>query len=414
MTATKLMQSFQVDSIRKEFPIFQKINPDGKPLVYLDNAASTQKPRAVLKAMEEFYTGYYSNIGRGIYWPASASTRAYEQSRKEVSDFINAQDSANIVFTAGTTDSINKVATAFLKPKLKAGDEVVISEMEHHSNLIPWQQVCFDTGAKLKVIPLKESSDLDYDAYNKMLSTKTRFVAVTAVSNTLGVVNDLELIIKQAHQFDIPVLVDAAQSIAHGPTNVTALNCDFLVFSGHKIYGPTGIGVLYGKNDLLEEMRPAQFGGGTVEEVYFEETKFRGAPHKHEAGTPNIAGAIGLAAALRFVNEVGFEQIKGQTKYLIDYALERLNKIEGFQIIGNPKNRGPIFSFVLDDIHPHDISGYLAEEGIAIRAGHHCTQPLIDFLGLPGTSRVSFAMYNTKEEVDFLAETLIKTKLFFQ
>jgi len=408
------MPKFEVESIKKAFPIFLKLNPDGKPLVYLDNAASTQKPRMVLEAMDEFYTGYYSNIGRGIYWPASASTQAFEQSRKEVSEFINSSDPNNIVFTAGSTDSINKVANSYLKPILKPGDEVIISEMEHHSNLIPWQQVCFDTEAKLIVIPLKESGDLDYQTFENMLSTNTRFVAVTAVSNTLGVINDLELIINGAHQFNIPVLVDAAQSIAHRQTNVTSLDCDFLVFSGHKIYGPTGIGVLYGKKDLLEEMRPAQFGGGTVEEVYFEETKFREAPHKHEAGTPNIAGAIGLAAALKFVNEVGMEQIKEHTKGLLSYALDKLTEIEGLKILGDPENRGPLFSFVLDDIHPHDISAYLAEEGIAIRAGHHCTQPLIDFLGLPGTSRISFALYNTEEEVDYLSETLVKAKQFFQ
>jgi len=408
------MQQFKVESIRKHFPIFDKMMPNGKPLVYLDNAASTQKPQVVLDSMEEFYTSYYSNIGRGIYWPASASTQAFEDARKGISEFIKAASASCIIFTSGATDSINKVTNSFLRPKLKPGDEVVISEMEHHSNLIPWQQVCNNSGASLRVIPLIDTGDLDYRAYTQMLSPKTKFVAVTALSNTLGVINDLELIVSDAHRFNIPVLVDAAQSIAHGYTDLSNLDCDFLAFSGHKIFGPTGIGVLYGKQELLEEMDPAQFGGGTVKEVKFEKTIFREAPAKHEAGTPNIAGAIGLASALRFVKEIGRERIQLHTQSMLNYAIDKLGLIEGLQILANPEKRGPIISFTMEDIHPHDISGFLAEEGIAIRAGHHCTQPLIDLYGLPGTSRISFAMYNTTEEIDFLADTLTKTRQFFQ
>jgi len=407
------MPNVNVSEIRREFPILQRRTPLGKDLIYLDNAASTQKPAVVVKSMEEFYTGYYSNIGRGSYWPASASTQAYEEAREKVSTFIKASSPQNIVFTAGTTDSVNKVASSFLRPRLKAGDEVVISEMEHHSNLIPWQVLCQENGAHLRVIPILETGDLDLEAYSNLLSTKTKMVAVTAVSNTLGVVNDIRSIGAEARNYDIPVFVDAAQAVAHMPLDAADLECDFLAFSGHKIYGPTGIGVLYGKHDLLEEMLPAQYGGGTVKEVMFDESRFRESPHKHEAGTPNIAGAIGLGAALDFVNNVGMEQVTSHTHDLLDYAVSRLKEIEGLEIPGNPQKRAPVFSIVMGDIHPHDIAGFLNEDGIAIRAGHHCTQPLMNILGVPGTSRISFAMYNTKEEIDELVNSLVNIRDFF-
>ncbi|HAP61099.1 MAG TPA: cysteine desulfurase CsdA [Cytophagales bacterium] len=387
--------------------------PQGKSLAYLDNAASTQKPRAVLEAIEGLYTGYYSNVGRGSYWPATRASQAFEYARERLAGFIHAASAKEVVFTAGATDGINKVMQSFLRPKLQPGDNVVISEQEHHANLIPWQQACRAVGAELRVVRLLSTGDLDQEHYDSLLDDRTALVALTAVSNTLGVVNPVKEMVTAAHQHGIRVLIDAAQHVGHSPTDVQAWDADFVVFSGHKMYGPTGIGVLYGKAELLRETPPMAFGGGAIRDVGFQETLFADIPHKHEPGTPNLEGAVGLAAAIEYLQGLGMRQIHEHTEHLTQYAVMRIEGQEGASILGNPKLRAPVVSFTVEGAHPHDIAGFLAEEGIAIRAGHHCTQPLMDQLGVPGTARVSFGMYNVKEEIDLLMDVLKEVHAFF-
>lgn len=402
-----------VERIKQQFPIFNKANAAGKELIYLDNAATTQKPKVVIDAITEYYSGYNANVGRGSYWPATAATTAFKKARESVQAFINARSQKECIFTSGTTDAINKVARNYLIPRLKRTDTVIVSEMEHHGNFVPWQQACLQTGAGLRVIPLTDDGDLDYEAYEAMLDDSVSLVAVTAISNTLGTKNDLNRIIEAAHSCSAKVLIDAAQLVTHEPIDVQRLDCDFLVFSGHKLFGPTGIGVLYGKQDLLEAMPPLSFGGGMVKEVTIAETTFADLPEKHEGGTSNISGVIGLGAAIQFVNQLAVKAIHAHTKALTDYALSCLSRVEGVTIMGSPGERAAVISLVVGQVHPHDVASFLSERGIAIRAGHHCTHPLMKRLGVTGTCRVSFGIYNRPEDVDQLIEGLIEVRDFF-
>lgn len=395
--------------IRSRFPIFDK-HPE---LVYLDSAATTQKPDTVIEGISRFYREENANIHRGIYPLAARATNLFETSRDKVQTFIHAAKREEVIFTAGTTAGINLVASSFLGPHLQAGDNIVITAMEHHANLVPWQIACQKAGAKLRIIPMDQEGTLRLDTYQTLLDERTKLVALTHISNTLGTINPIAEMIEMGHQFNIPVLVDAAQSIAHYDIDVQALDCEFLVFSGHKLFGPTGIGVLYGKKDLLEQMSPYQYGGDMIRTVSFQKTTFANLPNKFEAGTPNIAGAIGLGYAIDFLNEVDRQQVRKHLDDLKTYATKVLSDIPGLHLVGNAAEKTAIFSFSLDDIHPHDIATFLGEAGIAVRAGHHCTQPIMDFFELPATTRASFSIYNTKAEVDHLAKTIRSVQTFF-
>lgn len=401
------------DAIKAQFPVFSQKTPLGEQLIYLDNAATTQKPQGVIDAISGYYAGYASNVGRGTYWPATKATQLFNQSREKVKQFINAASSKEVIFTSGTTDAINKLAQKWLLPDLKPGDAVLCSEMEHHGNFVPWQQACLQAGAELRVIPIHDEGDLDMEAFKRLLDEDVKLVAVTAVSNALGTRNDLEGIIAAVHKVGARVLIDAAQMVTHETIDVQALDCDFLCFSAHKLFGPTGLGVLYGKQALLEAIPPMAYGGGMVKDVSIDRTIFADLPARHEGGTSHIAGVIGLGAAIDFVNEVGVANIKAHTGELTDYTIAVLNQVEGIQIIGNPDQRASVISLAVGHVHPHDVSSFLAERGIAIRAGHHCTHPLMKRLGLTGTCRVSFGVYNTKEEVDQLVAALIEVRDFF-
>ena len=403
---------FNPETIKQQFPIFKQKTPLGQDLVYLDNAATCQKPLAVIDRITDFYAKEYGTVGRSSYWPATETTKNYNEVRGKVQRLLNAAHEDEIVFTSGTTDAINKVANSFLRPRLNAGDVVIISEMEHHANLIPWQQICTEKGALLKVIPILDSGELDYEALESLLTNKVKLLAVTGVSNALGIKNDLLRIIKAAKGFEVPVFIDAAQSVAHSEIDVVALDCDFLVFSGHKIYGPTGVGVLFGKRERLREMAPLSYGGGIVKEVTIEAASFQQSPNKHEAGTPNIAGVIGLGAAVDFINEIGYAEISAHTKAITGYALKQLKAMEGIQVIGDVDDRAPVISFVMEGVHAHDLSTFLNEKGICIRAGHHCAQPLMHRLNLMATARISFAIYNTKADIDALIIALKETQAF--
>ncbi len=398
---------YDVEIIRKDFPILQT-HVHGKPLVYLDNAATSQKPISVIRKAQEYYSTMNSNIHRGVHALSGVSTEAFETARIKIKKFINALGKNEIIFTRGATESINLVAQTFGRTNLKEGDEVIISEMEHHSNIVPWQMICNEKKAKLKVIPINDTGEIIFKEFEKLLSDKTKIVSVVYCSNSLGTVNPVRKIIKAAHAKGIPVLLDAAQAVNHIPIDVQELDCDFLAFSGHKIYGPTGIGVLYGKVNLLESMPPYQGGGDMISKVTFEKTTYNELPHKFEAGTPNIAGAIGLGEAIDYVSRVGIGNISLHEKELLDYATEAVKNVPGLKIIGTAKEKVSVLSFVLDDVHPHDIGTFLDFEGVAIRTGHHCTQPVMDRFKIPATSRASFAMYNTKEEIDVLVNGLNK------
>lgn len=395
--------------IRSRFPIFSK-HPD---LVYLDSAATTQKPDTVIDGIRRFYSEENANIHRGIYPLAARATALFEASRDKVQAFIQAAKREEVIFTPGTTAGINLVATSFLGAHLQAGDNIVITAMEHHANLVPWQMACQSVGAELRIVPMDQDGKLDLNKYQALLTKQTQLVALTHVSNTLGTINPIEEMIEMAHQFNIPTLVDAAQSIAHYDIDVQALDCEFLVFSGHKLFGPTGIGVLYGKKDLLETMSPYQYGGDMIRTVSFQKTTFANLPNKFEAGTPNIAGAIGLGYAIDFLHEIDRQKLRVYLQGLKTYAARVLGDIPGLRIIGQAAEKTAIFSFVLDDIHPHDVATFLGEAGIAVRAGHHCTQPIMDFFELPATTRASFSIYNTMAEVDHLAKTIRSVQAFF-
>ncbi len=395
-----------INQIRKDFPILnQKIN--GNPLVYLDNAATTQKPLPVIQRISDYYLKENSNVHRGVHHLSQVATEVYENARKYVADFINAKESKEIIFTRGTTESINLLATVFA-PWVQAGDEIVVSGMEHHSNLVPWQQLCEKKKARLKVLPVDLNGTLDLNLLEKILTPRVKILAITHLSNVLGTINPVKEIVRIAHKKGIPVLLDGAQGIAHTKVDVQDLDADFYAFSGHKVYAPMGIGVLYGRSAWLQKLPPYQFGGEMIDEVSFEKTTFNEIPYKYEAGTPNVAGALGLEAALRYVDETGWEDILKHEDALLHYASEKLEGIDGMRIIGRAKDKAAVISFLINDIHPFDLGTLLDQMGIAVRTGHHCVQPLMDFYCIPGTVRASFAMYNTMEEIDIFAEAVRK------
>ena len=393
--------SLDVARIRDDFPILKQ-QVCGRPLVYLDNAATSQKPRQVIEAISRFYSEDYSNIHRGVHTLSQRSTQSYEAVRTKVQRFIHAAEDREIIFVRGATEGINLVAFGYLRPRLQAGDEIVISGMEHHSNIVPWQILCEEKNARLRVIPINDDGEVIFEEYDKLLNSRTRLVAVTHVSNALGTINPIRRMVEVAHRQQIPVLVDGAQAIPHLPVDVQALGCDFYTFSGHKLYGPTGIGVLYGKASLLESMSPFQGGGDMIASVTFEKTTYNKIPHKFEAGTPDIAGVIGLGAAIDYVQAIGIAVIGAYEEELLAYATREVSKIAGVRVLGSAKEKASVLSFTLEGVHPHDIGTILDQQGIAIRAGHHCAQPVMDRFQVPATARASFAFYNTKEEVDAL------------
>ncbi|MFZ4260704.1 SufS family cysteine desulfurase [Sphingobacterium sp. HJSM2_6] len=395
------MDNIDIQAIRAAFPILKR-EVNGKPLVYLDNGATTQKPQAVIDAIIHYYSDMNSNVHRGVHYLSQISTDAFEVTRRKVQEFIHAQHDHEVIITKGTTESINIVAQCYGKAFIHAGDEIIISAMEHHSNIVPWQMLCEDKGAFLKVIPMNEAGELDMEVYRTLLNDKTKLVAVNYVSNALGTINPIKEIIDLAHASHAVVLIDAAQAIQHIPMDVQALDVDFLVFSGHKMYGPTGVGVLYGKEALLNQMPPYQGGGDMIKEVTFEKTTYNELPFKFEAGTPNIEAGITLDAAIDFIQGIGLEHIKKYEDELLAYATEQLLTIDGLRIIGTAKEKSSVVSFVIDGTHPYDVGVILDKLGIAVRTGHHCAQPVMDQFGIPGTIRASFALYNTKEEIDAL------------
>ena len=393
-----------LENIRNEFPILdQKIN--GEDLVYLDNAASTQKPKSVINAIKEYYENDHSNVHRGVHTLSVRATEAYENARCKVADFLNSPNKHQIIFTKGTTESVNLIASSVTN-LIQENDEILISSMEHHSNIVPWQELCKRTGAVLKVIPINENGELLIDEYESMVSDKTKLVSVVHLSNTLGSINPIEDIIRIAKSYDVITMIDGAQAAGHLPIDVQELDCDFYLFSGHKIFGPTGIGVLYGKEEILNKIDPYQFGGEMILKVTFEETTYNDLPHKFEAGTPNIAGAVGIGASIDFINSLDRDLCHQYEMELHDYALEKLEKIEGINIIGKSTNKSAIISFVIEGMHPHDIGTIINQKGIAVRTGHHCTMPLMDFYGIPGTVRASFSIYNNHAEVDKLIDAI--------
>ena len=405
-------EGFDVEKIREDFPILhQEVN--GKPLVYLDNAATSQKPKSVIDSIEKYYRGYNSNIHRGVHTLSENATEAYESARIKVRDFIHANSTKEIVFVRGATEAINLVAQSFGRNTLGSEDEIIITELEHHANIVPWQLLSQQTGAKLKYVPINDNGELVESEYKKLLNEKTRIVAVGHISNALGTINPIENMINLAHEYGAKVLIDGAQATSHTSVDVKKLDCDFYVFSGHKLFGPTGIGVLYGKEDLLEKMPPYQGGGDMIKMVTMKETQYNELPHKFEAGTPNISGVIGLGAAIDYVNKIGLENIGNHEKQLLDYANQMASEITGLKFIGTAKNKTSILSFTLDGIHPHDVGTILNNEGIAIRTGHHCAMPVMEYFQIPATSRASFSFYNTHAEVDVLIEGINKCSKVF-
>lgn len=400
-----------IQKIRQDFPILdQQIN--GKNLIYFDNAATTQKPVQVLAALSNYYGKYNANIHRGIHYLAEKATSAFEDTRKAFQKFLNAEHNEEVIFTYGTTDGINLVAQTYGRAFLKTGDEIIISTLEHHSNIVPWQMLCEEKGCFLRVIPIDDKGDLILEEYEKMLSEKTKFVSVVHVSNALGTINPIKTIIEKAHAVGAKVLIDGAQASSHITLDVQDIDVDFYVLSAHKLYGPTGMGVLYGKKDLLNAMPPYRGGGEMIKEVTFEKTTYADLPYKFEAGTPNIADVVAAKAALDYIEELGKENIAAYENELLAYATAKLKEIEGLRIIGEAKQKVSVVSFVIEGIHPQDIGVILDQQGIAVRTGHHCTQPLMKRLGLLGTSRASFAVYNTKEEIDALVKGIEKVKRF--
>jgi cysteine desulfurase/selenocysteine lyase len=401
-----------VQTVRRDFPILD-IRVGDKPLTYLDNAASTQKPQVVIDAIQRYYMLQNANIHRGVHYLSQKATDAYEEARRKTARFINADSEDEIVFVRGTTEAINLVATSWGSRYILEGDEIVISHLEHHANIVPWQMLCERVGAHLKVIPINDAGDLDLDAYKELLTDQTRIVAIGHVSNAIGTVNPIKKMIKTAHSKGIPVMVDGAQSAPHFPIDVQDLDCDFFIASAHKFYGPTGIGFLYGKAHQLDAMPPYQGGGDMIQTVTFEKSTYKKAPGRFEAGTPNIAGAIAMGTAIDYLEQIGRESIATYEQELMSYAKERLKEVEGLSLIGEPKEQASAVSFALDSVHPHDIGTILDKKGIAVRAGHHCAQPLMKRLGVPATARASFAFYNTKEEIDSLAVALEKIRDLF-
>ena len=404
--------ALDVEAVRADFPILSR-RVHGKPLAYLDNAATTQKPVQVIETMDRYYREYNANIHRGVHTLSAEATAAYEAARKKVRDFLNAGSDREIIFVRGATEAINLVAQTLGRSTLKAGDEIIISTMEHHSNIVPWQILCEQTGAVLRVIPINDRGELIIEAYEKLLNEKTRIVSIVHISNALGTVVPISSVIAKAHQYGALVLVDGAQAVAHTACDVQALDCDFYVFSSHKLFGPTGVGVLYGKQRLLEEMPPYQGGGDMIKVVTFAKTQYNDLPYKFEAGTPNIAGVIGLGAALDYVNRIGLTAIAGHEQDLLAYGTAALQEVPGLRLIGTARDKAGILSFVMDGIHPHDIGTILDHEGVAIRTGHHCAMPVMDFFRVPATARASLAFYNTRAEIDVLVRALANARKIF-
>lgn len=405
-------KAYNIERIRQDFPILHQ-QVHNHPLVYLDNAATTQKPQQVIDRVNEIYALKNSNIHRGVHFLSAQLTEEYEASRRKIQEFIHAQHSHEIIFTNGTTHSINAVAFSFGERYISEGDEVIISEMEHHANIVPWQMLCQRKKAVLRVIPINDKGELRLDEYQKQLSDKTKIVAVNQVSNTLGTINNIREIIRLAHQQDVPVLIDGAQSIQHQKVDVQELDCDFFVFSGHKLYGPNGTGVLYGKERWLEELPPYQTGGEMIQNVSFDNTTFNSLPFKFEAGTPNYVGAIGMAEALQYIEQIGLDRIEAYEHELLDYGTQKLQSIDGLKIYGTADHKISVISFLMDKIHHYDTGMVLDKLGIAVRTGHHCTEPVVKHFNIDGTVRASFALYNTKEEIDALYEGLLKVKQMF-
>jgi len=407
-------RKFDVYEVRKDFPILSRL-VNGKPLVYLDNAATTQKPSSVIENIKHYYTFENANIHRGLHFLSELATESYESARLKVKEFINAMSASEIIFVRGTTEGINLIANTMCRANiLKEGDEIIISHMEHHANIVPWQLLCERKDIKLKVIPITDDGELDLEEFKKLISEKTKLVSVVHISNSLGTINPVKEIVKIAHSYNIPVLLDGAQAAPHVKIDVQKLDCDFYVFSGHKMFGPTGIGILYGKTNLMNELPPYQGGGDMIRTVTFEKTTFDDLPHKFEAGTPNISGGIGLGTAIDYINQFDRLELTKHEDKLLEYATEKLLEIEGLRIIGKAKHKASVVSFVIDGIHPYDIGTLMDTYGIAIRTGHHCTQPIMQRYNLPATARASFAFYNTFEEVDKLSEGLLKVKKMFQ
>lgn len=389
--------------IREDFPILKE-TVNGRPLVYLDNAATSQKPQAVIDALVSYYMTENSNVHRGVHTLSQKATDAYEGAREKVRQFINAEHDKEIIFVRGTTEGINLVAQTYGRTHVGPGDEIIVTAMEHHSNIVPWQILCEEKGAHLKVVPINDDGELLLDEYENLLSPRTKLVSIVHQSNALGTINPVEQVIEMAHSRGIPVLLDGAQAVAHVPIDVTRLGCDFYAFSGHKLYGPTGVGVLYGRAELLDAMPPYQGGGEMIRSVSFEKTLYNVIPNKFEAGTQNIAGSVGLGAAIDYVNGVGMSNIAAYENELLAYGTERLSEIGPVRLIGTARHKGSILSFVMENAHPHDVGTILDAEGIAVRTGHHCAQPLMDRYGVPATVRASLAFYNTKEEIDTLVK----------
>ena len=401
-------QPFDVEAVRKDFPILSR-EVGGKPLVYLDSAATSQKPQVVIDALVDYYTGMNANIHRGVHTLSQEATEAYEGARTKVRHFINAAEEPEIVFTRGTTEGINLVAQTLGVQRVGPGSEIIISNMEHHSNVVPWQILCEQRGARLRVVPINDDGELLMDEYEQLLGPQTALVSITHISNALGTINPVKDIVAMAHSHGVPVLLDGAQAAPHTPVDVRDLDCDFYAFSGHKLFGPTGIGVLYGKRELLESMPPYQGGGEQIKSVTYEKTIYNDLPYKFEAGTPHIAGVIGLGAAIDYVNGIGMERAAAYEHELLEYGTEQLQAIEGLRLLGTARQKAAVLSFLLDNIHPHDIGTVLDTQGIAIRTGHHCAQPLMQRFQIPATARASFAFYNTKAEIDALVEGIHRT-----
>ena len=398
--------------VKEQFPILSK-EVNNKPLIYLDNASTTQKPASVIDEIQEYYECTNSNIHRGVHHLSQKATEEYEEARTKIQKFIGAESSKEIVFVRGATEAVNLVANSYVNPLLSEGDNIIISHMEHHANIVPWQLIAKQKNIEIKVIPINEKGELVFTELDNLIDKQTKFISLNHVSNSLGTVNPVEKLIKKAHQNNIKIMIDGAQAVQHMKVNVTDLDVDFYCFSGHKMYGPTGIGILYGKKEILDEMEPYQGGGDMIKSVTFEKTIYNDVPHIFEAGTPNIVGAIGLGKAIDFIEKTTLEKIEEHEMDLLNYATKKISKIEGVRIIGTSDDKASVISFVMDGIHPHDIGTIMDNLGIAIRAGHHCTQPVMDFYDIPATARASFAIYNTKEDVDKLIEGIEKTKEVF-
>jgi cysteine desulfurase / selenocysteine lyase len=413
MMTESIIDTFPVERIRRDFPILAS-RVHRKPLVYLDNAASTQKPSSVIEAIQHYYTSENSNVHRGVHYLSELATEKYEAARVKVQNFLNAGSEREIIFVRGATEAINLVAATFGKVKLQSDDEVLVTGLEHHSNIVPWQMLCEEKGAHLRVVPIDDNGDIILDEFNRLLTGRTKIAAISHISNALGTVNPIKQMIEMAHRKSIPVLIDGAQAVPHLRVDVRDLDADFYVFSSHKVFGPTGIGILYGKTQLLESMPPYQGGGDMIKSVTFEKTIFNDIPYKFEAGTPHIEGAIGLGAAIDYLKSLDWNRVQEYEQALLQFAEEEITAVGGLKIIGTAKEKAGVISFVLEGIHPHDIGTILDREGIAIRTGHHCAQPVMQRFGIPATARASFAFYNTREEVHVLVRSLQKVKEVFE